>query len=109
MMAVQSLSTADSRNRPMVSLLWIAALTASFAPWIIVAFKLLLVAADAPLALIEAAISAIFISIPISACAWLGSTALILVFGDWRRGALALTGLMPLGIIYFVTTAWLGR
>lgn len=109
MTAIQNLSMPSNRSRFTGSFLWIAALAVSFAPWIIVAFKLLLVTGDAPFALIEATISAIFISIPVSVCTWFGLTVLTLVLGGWRRGTLALTGLLPLGIIYFVTTAWLSR
>ena len=108
MTAVQSFSS-DSRSRFAGNGLLITALIVSFAPWTVVAFKLLLVAVDAPFALIETAISAIFKSIPVSVCAWLGLTLLTLVFGGWRRGALALIGFLPLGLISFITITWLNR
>jgi len=92
-----------------MSWLWIAALAGSVAPWMVIAFKLLLVAIDAPLALIEAAISTIFVSIPVSACFWLGLIVLTLFLSGWRRALLASIGLLPLGMIYFITITWLNR
>ena len=109
MTPIQSLSISGNCSRPVMRWLWVAALAVSVAPWMVVAFKLLLVAIDAPLALIEAAVSAIFVSIPVSACFWLGLTVLTLFLCGWRRTLLASIGLLPLGMIYFITITWLNR
>ncbi len=81
---------------------WPFALAIALVPWLVFGFKLVVVAFDAPLPVVEAAISSILYSVPLSFFGWLALTLFSVLRGGLRQGFPALMGLAPLGAMYAV-------
>jgi hypothetical protein len=90
-------------QRPQRFKWWLAALTVSFLPWLVVTARFAVAGLGMSFDVIEAAMSAILYSIPVGIFSWLALTALSFARNSWRHGLLALLGVVPLGLIYFIT------